>query len=410
MISVSQAQQAIDQHTAALSPEAVPLAQAHGRVLREPVASTEDMPPFDRSAMDGYAVLEHDPADELVIVDEIRAGQTIDRELQPGQAVRIFTGARLPSSGLKVIMQEHVEAREGRIRVTKRIPFSNVRLRGEDARVGEILLEPGTTLDATAVALLASIGKISPLVSKQPRILHLTTGDEIVPPEQTPASGQIRNSNAYLISALCREFGCSGVSHYHAGDNKSALLEVVTNAKPETYDMVLISGGSGAGDYDFSAEVFRHLGATIQFREINVRPGKPLIFGTTGRGRLRVARQRAFPFRLLSSFRPPRAGSPARPAFASHNEGFFIRTNVGHTKQSRNLVACANLPQGRPPRVPRPAVEKFRRHHAPARGQCADPGSGLDFAIRRGNDGGDSFHPSSNHLTHAVSQKIQPSR
>jgi molybdopterin molybdotransferase len=286
MITVLQAQQLIEKHADALSAETVPLARAHGHVLREPVASTEDMPPFDRSAMDGYAVLEHDPADEFAVINEIRAGQSVDRQLEPGQAVRIFTGARLPGPGLKVIMQEHVEARDGKIRLLKRIPASNVRLRGEDARVGEILLEPGITLDATAIALLASLGKTSPLVSRQPRILHLTTGDEIVPPEQTPATGQIRNSNAFLISALCREHGVETVNHFHAGDDLPSLLELVSAAKAGTYDLVLISGGSGGGDYDFSAEVFRHLGATIHFREINVRPGKPLIFGTTERGQV----------------------------------------------------------------------------------------------------------------------------
>jgi molybdopterin molybdotransferase len=279
VISVLQSQELIDRHTDALAPEALPFARAQGRVLREPVASPEDLPPFDRSAMDGYAIRADDPADEFDVIAEIRAGQAIDRRLQPGQAIRILTGARLPGSGLKVVMQEHVETHDRRIRLMKRIPASNVRLQGEDARAGEVLLEPGVMLDATAVALLASIGRTSVLVSKQPRILHLTTGDEIVSPEQTPDPGQIRNSNASLISGLCREHGVDAVSHFHAGDDLPELLRVVSEAKAETYDMVLISGGSGQGTYDFSAQLFQHLRATIHFREVNVRPGKPLIFG-----------------------------------------------------------------------------------------------------------------------------------
>jgi molybdopterin molybdotransferase len=280
MTSVIEAQQSIERHTKALSPETVSLAQAHGRVLREPVASAEDLPPFDRAAMDGYAIRADDSSDELELVGEIRAGQSVDRRLKMGETMRILTGARLPAADLKVIMQEHVEARDGHVRVLKRISSSNVRLRGEDARAGEVLLEPGTPLDATSVALLASVGKTSPLVSKQPRILHLTTGDEIVPPEQTPASGQIRNSNASLISALCREHGVDVVSHFHAGDQLPALLQTFAKAKVETYDLVLLSGGSGQGTYDFTGELFKHLDAKIQFREVNVRPGKPLIFGT----------------------------------------------------------------------------------------------------------------------------------
>jgi molybdopterin molybdotransferase len=283
MISVHDAQTLLDQSIAPLGTETVSLVEAWGRVLREPVASTEDLPPFDRSAMDGYAVSLDDSADEFEIVGEIRAGQSIDLELKPGQTVRILTGARLPSSGLKVIMQEHVELRDQRIKLLQKITATFVRKRGEDASAGETLLQPGAILDATAAAVLASVGKTKILVSKRPRILHLTTGDEIVPPAQTPATGQIRNSNASLIAGLCREQGIHELSHFHAGDDLPQLLQILTDAKPESYDLILISGGSGSGTYDFSGELFRQLEATIQFREVNVRPGKPLIFGTAGK-------------------------------------------------------------------------------------------------------------------------------
>ena len=158
--------------------------------------------------------------------------------------------------GLKVIMQEDVEARDQRIRLLRRSSSFHVRKRGEDARAGEILLDPGMILDATATALLASLGQVSVTVSRRPRILHLTTGDEIVSPAQTPQPGQIRNSNASLISALCREQGVDAVTHFHAPDDLPALLQIVSEAKAETYDLILISGGSGTGSYDFSAELF----------------------------------------------------------------------------------------------------------------------------------------------------------
>jgi len=283
MITVIEAQEFIRQKTAPLAAETVPLAQAQGRVLAEPVAASEDMPPFDRSAMDGYAVRMDDNAHEFAVVGEIRAGQVIEAQLKPGQAMRIFTGAQLPGPGLKVILQEHVEAQDGRIRVQQPSHGSNVRQRGEDAKAGEILLEPAITLDATALALLASVGQTSVRVVSQPKILHLTTGDEIVPPEQTPAPGQIRNSNASLIAGLCREQGIEVVTHYHAPDDLPALLKIFSDAKAGTYDMILISGGSGQGTYDFSGELFQHLGAEIHFRAVNVRPGKPLIFGTVAR-------------------------------------------------------------------------------------------------------------------------------
>jgi molybdopterin molybdotransferase len=269
MISVIEAQDLIRQHAAPLEAETLSLAAIQGRVLRESVVCAEDLPAFDRSAMDGYAIRADDTDDDFEVVDEIRAGQALDRSLQAGQAIRIFTGARLPGPHLKVIMQEHVEANGGRVRVVKHSSASNIRQRGEDARAGEILLEPAIILDATAAALLASVGKTSVLVSRQPRILHLTTGDEVISPEQTPAEGQIRNSNASLIAGLCREHGVEAIAHFHAGDNLDDLLQIVSKAQAETYDVVLISGGSGQGSYDFSGEVFRHLGATIHFRAVN---------------------------------------------------------------------------------------------------------------------------------------------
>ena len=287
MTSVVEAQRLIRGQVGPLSGETVSRAEAQGRVLREAVAAVEDMPAFDRSAMDGYAVRADDAATDFELVGEIRAGEAIDRELKPGQAIRILTGARLPGAGLaapelKVVMQEHVEVRDWRVRVAKRVAGSNVLRRGEDARAGEVLLEPGTVLDATALALLASMGKASLLVSRKPLILHLTTGDEIVSPEQMPREGQIRNSNAVLIAALCREQGIEGVTHFHAGDELRALIETFAKARVETFDLVLISGGAGHGTYDFTGELFKSLGATIHFRGVNVRPGKPLIFGSAG--------------------------------------------------------------------------------------------------------------------------------
>jgi molybdopterin molybdotransferase len=283
MISVIEAQKKIGEHAVALVPETVPLARAHGRVLSESVAADEDLPPFDRSAMDGYAIRGDDDATQFEVVGEIRAGQSVDLELQPGQAVRILTGARLPGLGLKVVMQEDVDVAGTRLLIPKQSAATHIRKRGEDALAGEILVQPGRVLDATALAVLASVGKADPLVSTIPRILHLTTGDEIVPPDVTPAEGQIRNSNAFLIAGLCREQGIDGITHYHVPDDLEEMSRTLLEAEPENFDVILISGGSGGGTYDFSMQLFLTLGATIHFRAVNVRPGKPLIFGTTAK-------------------------------------------------------------------------------------------------------------------------------
>jgi molybdopterin molybdotransferase len=281
MIPVAQAREEIRQRALPLRPETVPLIEARGRILREAAAAAEDMPPFDRSAMDGYAVRVEDAATEWDVIGEVRAGETKDFEVRPGTAVRIFTGARLPAGNLKVIMQEDVAASGSRIRLARPGKDSHIRHRGEDARAGEVLLQPGTLLDAAGLAVLASIGRASVSVSRAPRVFHLTTGDEIVPPEQPLGPGQIRNSNAFLIGALCREWGAGLVTHRHAPDHFETMIGQLAGFGASTHDLVLISGGSGAGKYDFTAELFRHLGAEICFRQVDVRPGKPLIFGAS---------------------------------------------------------------------------------------------------------------------------------
>jgi molybdopterin molybdotransferase len=281
MISVAEARDTIRRHAAPLSVETVPLDRAHGRILREPVATSEDVPPFDRSAMDGYAILADDPADEWHVVGEIRAGDATAPPFGPGEALRIFTGARLPAPGLKVVMQEDVVANPPRIRLLRRSDGNHVRRQGEDARAGEILLQPGTRLDATGVALLASVGKTAVPVSRSPRVFHLTTGDEIVDPGQPLAPGQIRNSNGPLIAALCREWGAGEVTHLHARDDLPAMIDLLAGVDIKAHDLILISGGSGGGKYDFTGELLRHLGVEIHFRQVDVRPGKPLLFGTS---------------------------------------------------------------------------------------------------------------------------------
>ena len=281
MISVTEALGTIRKLAHPLPDEPVPLEQVSGRILRESVAAPEDMPPFDRSAMDGYAIRDDEKADDLEVVAEIRAGQTLDHQLAPGHAIRIFTGARLPPGpGLRVVMQEDTQvAGEGkRVRLLRRSSEHFIRRRGEDARAGEVLLQPGLRLHPAGVSLLAALGKTTVRVTRSPKILHLTTGDEIVPPGQPLRPGEIRNSNAYLIGALCRERG-AGVTHLHAPDRLEEMTALLAGADPSRFDLILLSGGSGGGAYDFTAALFEFLKAKIEFRQVAVRPGKPLIFG-----------------------------------------------------------------------------------------------------------------------------------
>ena len=184
------------------------MAEALGRVLRETICAPEDLPPVDRSTRDGYAIRADDASETFSVVDTIHAADWKPRQLKTGEAVRVATGAALPCGGLRVVMQEHVERDGDKLHVVRRENSTNVRLRGEEVRQGQPLVSAGTKLNAGALAILATVGNVNPLVSPRLRIFHFTTGDEIVPPDQTPKPGQIRDSNSILIHSLLQDFPC----------------------------------------------------------------------------------------------------------------------------------------------------------------------------------------------------------
>lgn len=266
---------------APLPPERVPLADALGRMLRETVCAPDDLPPFDRSAMDGFAIRCDDSSTEFCVVDSLRAGDWKPRMLQPGEAVRIATGAALPGNGLQVVMQEDTQREGDLIRVLRREASAHVRLRGDDLRRGQPLLHAGKRLEAGALALLASIGHIEPMVSPRLRVLHLTTGDEIVPPQQTPKPGQIRDSNSILIRSLLRDWPCDLVHRHLPEDFETAWCEL-DEGRAVNVDLLLVSGGASVGERDFTRALLERLGFEIVFGQIMARPGKPTIFGVNG--------------------------------------------------------------------------------------------------------------------------------
>jgi molybdopterin molybdotransferase len=258
-----------------------PLAEAYGRVLRETVCAPEDLPPFDRSARDGYAILSTDKAEHFTIVDTLHAADWKPRSLQFGQAVRVATGTTLPCGNLRVVMQEHVSRDGDRITVLKKDDVSNIRLRGEDVKAGQPLVKTGVRLNAGALALLATAGCAQPLVSPRPRVAHFTTGDELVPTHQTPEPGQIRDSNSILIRGLLEGIPCDLEQAHLPEDFETAWRQLNPGHLAET-DLILISGGASVGDKDFTCPLLERLGFEIVFTQVNVRPGKPLIFGIDG--------------------------------------------------------------------------------------------------------------------------------
>ena len=283
LLSLDEARAEIHSHSRPLAAVRTPLAEALGRVLRETICAPEDLPPVDRSTRDCYAIRVDDASKIFSVVDTIHAADWKPRQLKSGEAVRVATGAVLPCGGLRVVMQEHVERDGDKLHVVRRENSTNVRLRGEEVRQGQPLVSAGTKLNAGALAILATVGNANPLVSPRLRILHFTTGDEIVTPDQTPKPGQIRDSNSILIRSLLQNFPCD-VEQGHLPENFEAAMSEIAAHKPgiENAGVLLVSGGASVGEKDFTRALLEQLGFEIVFSQINLRPGRPLIFGVNG--------------------------------------------------------------------------------------------------------------------------------
>jgi len=269
----------------ALPIQQVTLDRARGRILREAIAADRDMPPFARSAMDGYAVRSADTAQApvtLQVIEEIPAGRTPLHPVGPGQASKIMTGAPIPEGADAVQMVERTEP-DGpdRVSIVKAVaPGENVRQAGEDIRSGAGLIQPGAALDAAAVALLAMTGRGVVAVSRRPRVAAIPTGDELVPVEETPDGPKIRESNGQMIRVLAEAAGADAdlfpIVPDLLEDHEAAIATAL-----ETADIVLLSGGVSMGDYDLVSRALLRLGCRAVFDRVAIQPGKPLWFGGT---------------------------------------------------------------------------------------------------------------------------------
>jgi len=273
----------ISSHCKLLPGVRMQLADLLGRILREDVSATEDLPTMDKSTRDGCAILQNDKSENFQIVDTIHAADWKPRQLKTGEAVRIATGGSLPCENTRVVMQEHVERNGDQIKILRRESDLNIRKRGEEIHVGQIILKAGEKLDAGKLALLATVGYAQPLVSPKLRVLHLTTGDEIIPPDQKPKPGQIRDSNSILIRGLLQGFSCE-LAQSHLAENFELAKSQIANRKSqiENAGLILVSGGASVGDKDFTHELLEWLGFEVVFNRVNIRPGAPLIFAVNG--------------------------------------------------------------------------------------------------------------------------------
>jgi molybdopterin molybdotransferase len=284
-VSLDEALAAVD---AALAPrqlasETVAPGQALGRTLAADALSRLDLPPFNKSAMDGYAVGADDPATEFRVLETVPAGKMPTQALSPGAASKVMTGAAVPQGAGKVIMIEDTESDGDMVRVLKDSGKPNICLQGEDVRVGDVVLGAGTELGPLEVANLVGCGLDRLEVRPRVRIAVLSTGDEIVDHPDQLAPGKIMNSNGPLLAGLAQRCGMDVVRVATLPDQREATIAGLREAA-DAADLVVLSGGVSVGDYDFVLESFAEAGMTLHFSRVAVKPGKPTTFATGAGG------------------------------------------------------------------------------------------------------------------------------
>jgi molybdopterin molybdotransferase len=282
MVSFEEAVNILTGSAGSLPGERVSLADSLNRILSEDVVSDMDMPPFNKSAMDGFACRRTDLGNVLTIVETIRAGDDPVHTIRKNQCAKIMTGGKVPEGANCVIMVEQTEGTgEHQIRFTGHKTADNIAIRGEDIRQGAVVLEKGTRIQPQHIAVLASMGAVNPLVSKRPIVSVFSTGDEIVEPHQTPEGAKIRNSNGPQLTAQVLSAGSvpiyMGILPDNPDETRTAIEKALT-----TSNIVLLTGGVSMGDFDFVPEVIKQLGVEIIFEKVAVKPGRPTVFGRKG--------------------------------------------------------------------------------------------------------------------------------
>jgi molybdopterin molybdotransferase len=298
LISIDEALGRVLEAVRPLEAEDVPVGEALGRVVAEDVESPIDVPPFDSSAMDGYAVVAG-PEAEVEIVGESRAGHPADARVEPGRAIRISTGAALPAGATAVVPVERAHAggapagsaarseggsreHDGRVRVEASAPGDNVRRAGEDVRAGRVVLAAGTPLGPAELGVAAAVGRGKLRCARRPGVAVLVTGDELTEPGLPLAPGGIYSSNGLALAGQVQRAGALVAAREtvrdRAGETRAALAGALDEA-----DLVLVSGGVSVGPHDHVKPALAELGVEERFWGVRLRPGKPTWFGTRGR-------------------------------------------------------------------------------------------------------------------------------
>jgi molybdopterin molybdotransferase len=291
MIEYSEARALVLARVKARPAESVPLAETLGRTLARDVRAPENIPPFTKATMDGYAVRAADTrrskpgaraAAELEVLEDLPAGRLARRTVGPGQAVRIMTGAPMPCGADAVVMVEDTQRSAGRVHIRRPVrPGENIGRAGEDLRKGETALGRGTVIGPAEIGVLAAAGVARVQVTRRPRLAVIATGDEIVEPGERKRPGQIRNSNGPALTALARAAGADAAYLGIARDKTASLAAKL--AKGARADILVLSGGVSVGDYDLVKSELEAAGVKSVFWKVRIKPGKPAFFGVRGR-------------------------------------------------------------------------------------------------------------------------------
>lgn len=281
LITVDQALELILQHTQVLATERLKLNQALNRYLAEDIYSGINLPLFSQSAVDGYALCTQaaiEPESEFQLIGEIRAGQQDELQLQDGQAVRIFTGAKIPLGTTTVARQEIVQAIDlSRIKITEQLKIhADIRDVGEEISVGQLLANKGQQLSVGAIASLSMAGINTVKVFQYPKVAVVITGDEVAESIEDFAAGKIFDANGPLIEAWFQQAG-QQVEIFHVADTEAAVWDLIQELSA-SHDLILTTGGVSVGDYDFIRPVALNLGFDQIFWKVKQKPGKPMFF------------------------------------------------------------------------------------------------------------------------------------
>ena len=297
-ILVTEAVKLVMKHAQSIGTEKISLDKAYGRILAEPIIAKHDVPPFDRSPYDGFAVRAQDTVGasgdnrvQFTVIGEIGAGYVANKGIHRGEAYRIMTGALIPENADAVVMLEQtVETKDA---FTLRKPFTtgeNISVKGEDAKKGECLIEAGEFIHPGTIALLATFGYANVQVSKRPVAGILSTGTELLRVDEELVPGKIRNSNGPMITAQLDRMGIDYKSYGMLADDLDMCTETVKQALEET-DLLITTGGVSVGDYDYLPVIYARLGAEVLFNKVTMRPGSvttvavlgdKLLFGLSG--------------------------------------------------------------------------------------------------------------------------------